>query len=205
MPSTSVQHHPFPAPRSDDQPLAPSASSGAARLRELEHLAETARRVRAQAAAELARPGSTHHIARDRIAAAERMLHKAKKEIAELRAALGTAHPSLPQPPMPRPASAAQDFELAVLLGHHGTTRRSQGGQNASGLQLERGKPAPRRPQTAAGTTTKTTGTVPSRAAASRHAAAPVSRGHRLALGLLVVFGVGLAGFGLHMLSGAGA
>ena len=93
-----------------DKPLAQSALSGEARLRELEHLAETARKVRDQAAAELTRnSGSTHHVARERMAAAERMLRKTQQEIADLCEQLGTPGPS---------ATPAKDFELAVMLGH---------------------------------------------------------------------------------------
>lgn len=101
-----------------ETPLAQSAFSGEARLRELEHLAETARKVRDQAAAELTRNnGSTHHIARDRMSAAERMLRKTQQEIAQLReqlAAVALSNPSA----APQPAAQTKDFELAVMLGH---------------------------------------------------------------------------------------
>lgn len=105
-----------PAPRdtAGERPLAQSALSGEARLHELEHLAETARKVRDQAAAELTRnTGSTHHIARDRMAAAERMLRKAQQEIAELRSS-----PQGAPDAAATPAAQRKDFELAVLLGH---------------------------------------------------------------------------------------
>lgn len=110
-------HQPMHTPSSQDptaeRPLAQSALSGHARLIELEHLAETARKVRDQAASELTRNnGTTHHVAREHMAAAERMLRKAQQEIAELRscqnmpdAAVTTTDPR-------------KDFELAVLLGH---------------------------------------------------------------------------------------
>lgn len=104
-----------PAPRdtASERPLAQSALSGEARLRELEHLAETARKVRDQAASELTRnSGATHHIARDRMAAAERMLRKAQQEIAELRGRQNVADAAT------TPAAQRKDFELAVMLGH---------------------------------------------------------------------------------------
>ena len=104
-----------PAQSRGDHPLAQSAFNGENRLRELEHLAETARKVRDQAAADLTRNGNTHHIARDRLAAAERMLQKTKKEMQELRAQLGLDKPK----PKPKPTpQSAEDFELAMLLGN---------------------------------------------------------------------------------------
>ena len=117
--------------RNESRPLAGSVFSGEARLRELQHLAETARKVRDQAAAELTRNGSTHHIARDRIAAAERMLRKTQQEIAELRALLG---PAVQVPAAP--ATRRNDFELAVLLGHS-PTRFNQGDSAQPSLQLQ--------------------------------------------------------------------
>ncbi|MDV3237781.1 MAG: hypothetical protein LOY58_02885 [Gammaproteobacteria bacterium] len=196
MPSTTLQHRSSPAPRGNSQPLAPSAFSGETRLRELEHLAETARRVRDQAAAELARQGSAHHIARDRIAAAERMLRKAEKEIAELRAELEAA----PSPaPSPEPATSVQDFELAVLLGHS-KARLNRAGQASSSFQLEQDKPASPRVRTAARTDSRTV-----RPATARRGAAPATRGHGLALGLLATLGVGLVIFGVYVLNGADA
>lgn len=114
-----------------ERPLATSAFKGQARLRELEHLAETARKVRDQAASELTRGGSIHHIARDRISAAERMLAKTHKEIAELRAQLGpSASPSVAQSPKPK------DFELAMMLGHSKASfNRDEAGQTAYEIQ----------------------------------------------------------------------
>lgn len=120
-----------PEAGNESRPLAGSALSGEARLRELQHLADTARKVRDQAAAELTRNGSTHHIARDRIAAAERMLHKTQQEIAELRAQLG---PALRTPAAP--TTKRDDFELAVLLGHS-TARFAQGDAAQPALQLQ--------------------------------------------------------------------
>lgn len=117
-----------------ERPLATSAFKGQARLRELEHLAETARKVRDQAASELTRSGSTHHIARDRIGAAERMLRKTHQEIAELRAQLG---------PASEPAAASpkqKDFELAMMLGHSKASfNREEAGQIA--YEIQQGAP----------------------------------------------------------------
>lgn len=115
MHATHYQHTQTPAARetTGETALSQSALSGVARLRELEHLAETARKVRDQAAGELTRNhGTTHHIARDRMAAAERMLRKTQQEIVELREQLGNS--------ITTPVSSAQpkDFELAVMLGH---------------------------------------------------------------------------------------
>lgn len=108
-----ISQTPFSREAVCERPLAQSALSGQARLLELEHLAETARKVRDQAAAELTRnTGSTHHIARDRMAAAERMLRKTQQEIAVLR------HPQGASATAATPAAQRKDFELAVLLGH---------------------------------------------------------------------------------------
>ena len=120
-----------PQTGSGNRPLAGSVFSGEARLRELEHLAETARKVRDQAAAELTRSGSTHHIARDRIAAAERMLRKTQQEIAELRAQLGPA-----AQPAAVPSPQQNDFELAMLLGHS-KARFNQADPSRPSLELQ--------------------------------------------------------------------
>lgn len=117
MHATDYQHIQTPTARntSGEAPLAQSALSGVARLRELEHLAETARKVRDQAAGELTRNhGTTHHIARDRMAAAERMLRKTQQEIAELREQLGNSITAA----APQSGAQPKDFELAVMLGH---------------------------------------------------------------------------------------
>jgi len=196
MPPTTLQHRAPPA-SGGGQRLAPSAFSGETRLRELEHLAETARRVRDQAAAELARQGSAHHIARDRIAAAERMLQKAEKEIAELKAELETAPPPAPAS---EPAASVQDFELAVLLGHS-KARFGGAGQATSTLQLEQGKPASPRVRAAA----RTDNRAPAGPTTARRGAAPATRSHSLVLGLLAILGVALISFGTYMLSSTDA
>lgn len=106
-------HTPTSHDQTTDRPLAQSALTGQARLIELEHLAETARKVRDQAASELTRNnGDTHHVARERMAAAERMLRKAQQEIAELRSQQNTPGTASV------PVDQRKDFELAVLLGH---------------------------------------------------------------------------------------
>lgn len=115
MHAKTIQHMQTPTSQdpATERPLAQSALSGEARLIELEHLAETARKVRDQAAAELTRNnGSTHHVARERMAAAERMLRKAQQEIAELRSRQNTPDA------VATPAAQRKDFELAVMLGH---------------------------------------------------------------------------------------
>jgi hypothetical protein len=124
-----------PQTGSGNRPLAGSVFSGEARLRELEHLAETARKVRDQAAAELTRNGSTHHIARDRIAAAERMLRKTQQEIADLRAQLGPA-----AQPAATPSAQQNDFELAMLLGHS-KARFNQADPSQPSLELQQDSP----------------------------------------------------------------
>lgn len=114
MYAKSYQHMQTPTSQDPtvERPLAQSALSGEARLIELEHLAETARKVRDQAASELTRNnGSSHHVARERMAAAERMLRKAQQEIAELRSRQN-------DPDTVAPADQRKDFELAVMLGH---------------------------------------------------------------------------------------
>lgn len=172
-----------------DRPLAESVFSGESRLRELEHLAETARKVRDQAAAELTRSGSTHHIARDRIAAAERMLRKTQQEMAELRAQLGPS--GRPAPP-PAQTDAPQDFELAVLLGHS-KARFNRDGASQASLQLQQ-EHAPR-----AGKTTAPRGkSAPRRAStrATQHSAGSIGR--NLVFSILVTFGVGLGAVGTY-------
>ncbi|MBU1192567.1 MAG: hypothetical protein KKE76_12735 [Gammaproteobacteria bacterium] len=133
-----------PSSGGTERPLATSAFKGQARLRELEHLAETARKVRDQAASELTRGGSTHHIARDRIGAAERMLKKTQQEIAELRAQLGpVADPAAAQP-------KPKDFELAMMLGHSKATfNRDETGQTA--YEIQQGSPIRSAKKTASG------------------------------------------------------
>lgn len=200
MPPTTLPHHSTPAPHGDSRRLATSAFSGETRLRELEHLAETARRVRDQATAELARQGSAHHIARDRIAAAERMLQKAEKEIAELQAKLATA----PQPAAkPDAATSSQDFELAVMLGHS-KARFNRGAQAAGGFQLEQDKcgpthrPAAARPNAGAGKA------APARLANAR-SAPPAGHSRRLVFVVSAMLAVGLVALVTYLLLGAGS
>lgn len=180
-----------------DGPLAQSVFSGEARLRELEHLAETARKVRDQAAAELTRHSSTHHIARDRIAAAERMLRKTQQEIAELRAQLG---PTL-RPAAPPAQVAPQDFELAVLLGHS-KARFNRGDTAQTDLQLQQyaGAPAAKNP-----TTRAKTKVAPKRAPARAPQATTGSWGRTLALSLLIAFSVGLGAIGTYAVAKTGS
>ncbi|MFN2309246.1 MAG: hypothetical protein ABR553_05855 [Gammaproteobacteria bacterium] len=162
-----------------ERPLAQSVFDGEARLRELGHLAETARKVRDQAAAELTRNSSAHHIARERIAAAERMLRKTQKEIAELREKQGVRAPAVE-------AGASGDFELAMLLGHS-KARFNPEGDTQTPLQLQSDK---------AGRAQRTTprGAVPD---AQRDRPAPAG-GRRLLFGALVGLGLCLGALGSY-------
>lgn len=180
-----------------DGPLAQSAFSGEARLRELEHLAETARKVRDQAAAELTRNGSTHHIARDRIAAAERMLRKTQQEIAELRAQLGPT----PRPAAPAAQVAPQDFELAVLLGHS-KARFNRGDTAQSGLQLQQDS-GPRVTKTP--TPRAKTKSAPKRMHAHAPQATTGSWGRTLVFSALIAFSVGLGAIGTYAIAKTGS
>lgn len=180
-----------------DGPLAQSVFSGEARLRELEHLAETARKVRDQAAAELTRNGSTHHIARDRIAAAERMLRKTQQEIAELRAQLGPT----PRPAAPSAQVAPQDFELAVLLGHS-KARFNRGDAGQSELQLQQVS-GPRMAKTPAPRTG--TKAAPRRAPAYAAQARTGTMGRTLAFSVLIAFSVGMGAIGTYALAKTGS
>lgn len=113
--------------------LATSVFKGEARLRELEHLADTARKIRDQAAAELTRGvGSTHHIARERIAVAERMLRKTQLEMTELRQQLAKPHSAAS---VTADTNPSKDMELAILLGHN-RGRFSQVGGEHEPLEL---------------------------------------------------------------------
>lgn len=176
-----------------ERPLATSAFKGQARLRELEHLAETARKVRDQAASELTRGGSTHHIARDRISAAERMLTKTQKEIAELRAQLGqSANPrTIAQSPKPK------DFELAMMLGHSKASfNRDEAGQTA--YEIQQDGPARYSHKTAGtGTARKTVH--------SRITKATGSAWRNLSFAVLLSIGAGLGAAGTYLLATTGS
>lgn len=181
------QSQPSLQPQSGDteRPLATSAFKGQARLRELEHLAETARKVRDQAASELTRSGSTHHIARDRIGAAERMLRKTHQEIAELRAQLG---PELNPTAAPKP----QDFELAMMLGHSKASfNRDEAGQMA--YEIQQGAPV---------CSAKKTATVKPAIRSGKH---PRSAWRSLTFAVLISFGAGLGAAGTYVLATTGS
>lgn len=180
----------------EDRPLAQSVFSGEARLRELEHLAETARKVRDQAAAELTRNGSTHHIARDRIAAAERMLRKTQQEIAELRAQLGPVAPPAPKAP-PQP----QDFELAVLLGHS-KARFNRDGAFQSTLALQQDTPygAQGLPAALPGSSKH-----PAYSSVDTVETKTPSSWRTLAFSLLVTLGIGLGALGTYAIINTGS
>lgn len=169
-----------------ERPLATSAFKGQARLRELEHLAETARKVRDQAASELTRGGSTHHIARDRIGAAERMLKKTQQEIAELRAQLGpAADPAAAKP-------KAKDFELAMMLGHSKASfNRDEAGQMA--YEIQQGAPVHSAKNTATGKP------------AIRSSKHPRSTWRTLTFAVLISIGAGLGAAGTYVLATTGS
>lgn len=179
-----------------ERPLAESVFSGEARLRELEHLAETARKVRDQAAAELTRSGSTHHIARDRIAAAERMLRKTQQEITELRARLGP----VTRPAAPAPQANPRDFELAVLLGHS-KARFNRGEATQNSLQIQQdngGRPAASHGRTGV---KRPAGSTARRSAGSPNA----SLGRTLVFSILVAFGVSVGAIGTYAVVNTGS
>ena len=108
----------------EDAPLPEGALSGEARLRELEHLLRTATEVREQAEREMLNSTAAHEAARQRIAAAERMQHKAEQELVRLRTELAREELRKgkcwsPGDPLRehRPATPTSDFEVAMLTG----------------------------------------------------------------------------------------
>lgn len=101
--------------------LAETPFSGKARLRELEQLAKTARRVREDAERELADSRTSRAIAEQRIATCERTIRRAEEEMAEIRADLYQGeHLDGDESDF----KSSEDFELAVLLGK--TARREE-------------------------------------------------------------------------------
>lgn len=189
MMNASMNEHPYAAqPQRDERPLAQSVFSGEARLRELEHLADTARKIRDQAAAELTRgSGAAHHIARERISIAERMLRKTQLEIAELRDQLNT--PSGIRNTTPA-STTAKDNELAILLGHSTGRFNQVGGAHAPlSLQQEDGH---NRQYSAASHPHHSSGT------ASHKTSTPVSSA---VIGTLVIFGLGVGALALGILA----
>lgn len=100
--------------RPDHEKLAETPFSGKARLRELEQLAKTARRVREDAERELANSSTSRAIAEQRISTCDRTIRKAEEEMAELRAELYHREQLDGED---SDFSSAEDFELAVLLG----------------------------------------------------------------------------------------
>ncbi|HEB99149.1 MAG TPA: hypothetical protein ENJ05_06565, partial [Thiotrichales bacterium] len=108
----------------EDAPLPEGALSGEARLRELEHLLRTATEVREQAEREMLNSTAAHEAARQRIAAAERMQHKAEQELVRLRTELAREELRKgkcwsPGDPLREhhPATPTSDFEVAMLTG----------------------------------------------------------------------------------------
>ena len=173
--------------------IAPSAATGADRVRELEHLLETARKVRDQADAELASTSAMNEAARKRIEAARRMEQKVEAELRRMR--LETARREgrkvwAPGDPLPSETPAARsDFEVTLLTG----TPRVRLRRDPSESDLRLAEDEPRRAP-------------PRRAARTRAQARPGSRQPRpaaraprgggalrsLAIGIIVTLGVGL-------------
>jgi hypothetical protein len=180
-----------------ERPLAQSVFSGEARLRELEHLAETARKVRDQAAAELTRHGSTHHIARDRIAAAERMLRKTQQEIEELR----VQTPSQGRSAAVAPAAQTnnQDFELAVMLGHS-KARFNRGDTAQTALQLQ--QDGGNRPAKASAPRVRAGAKRPAGGSSRQPGGSP---GRSLVFSILVTIGVGAGIIGTYAVANTGS
>ena len=116
----------------DREKLAETPFSGNARLRELQQLANTARRVREDAERELADSRTSRAIAEQRISTCERTIRKAEEEMAEIRADL------YHREHLGDDASdfkSSEDFELAVLLGK--TARHEERSeQNTAALEL---------------------------------------------------------------------
>ncbi|WJW76094.1 hypothetical protein QVG61_03095 [Thiohalobacter sp. IOR34] len=173
----------------EDAPLAEGTARGEARLRELEHLLETARQVREQAAQEIQLSSSTHQAAQQRIAAAERMERKAAQELERLRLELTRRElrerrcwspgDPLPPPPAGRPQGTATDFEIALLTG----SPRPRIGTGRADFELASADPAP-------STAAADQRSAPNRPkpAAPRHS----GRGRSLLIALIVATGAGL-------------
>lgn len=157
---------PAPDQDQDSRPLADTGSSGIERLRELEKLLSTARRVRKLAEAEISQ-GKNLEQARHRFDAANRMQRKVERELLRLRSELASQHPEVnqvwtPGDPVGRKPSAARrpagaeaenpsrpqpapgDFELSVMLGKN-RARWNQPGTTAFDLQQEQSSASPPR------------------------------------------------------------
>jgi len=175
----------------EDAPLPEGALSGEARLRELEHLLRTATEVREQAEREMLNSTAAHEAARQRIAAAERMQHKAEQELVRLRTELAREELRKgkcwsPGDPLREhhPATPTSDFEVAMLTG---TARPLMGGGSTLArepAQLSISEEQPARPAAA-------THRHP-RSRTQEHRA-PKGRGLRgFALGMIVLAGIAM-------------
>lgn len=193
MQSTKYQNPSSQPDQRANKPLAKSVFDGENRLRELEHLAETARKVRDQAAADLTRNGSAHHIARDRLASAERMLQKTRQEMAELRRQLGLQ--AAPAKAATKQSNKAQDFELAMLLGHS-KARFSLDDVGPDSFQIEPENGAQAQPSSKTRPTARQT--AQARSVTRRRRANP-SALRLLGVGLFALIGTGLGAVGTYL------
>jgi len=176
--------------------IAPSAATGADRVRELEHLLETARKVRDQADAELASTSAMNEAARKRIEAARRMEQKVEAELRRMR--LETARREgrkvwAPGDPLPTEAPARDtDFEVALLTGSPRPRLRRD--PSESDLRIAEDEPRPTPPRAAApqGQPGKRTRHDRRRPAAAAPARRRGSALRSLAIAVIVTLGVGL-------------
>lgn len=185
--------------------IAPSAATGADRVRELEHLLETARKVRDQADAELASTSAMNEAARKRIEAARRMEQKVEAELRRMR--LETARREgrkvwAPGDPLPTETPArSTDFEVALLTGSPRPRLRRD--PSESDLRLAEDEPRPAPPPRAATPRGKSGRRTPHdrrRAAAAAPARRRGSALRSLAIAVIVTLGVGLGAAATVML-----
>ncbi|WP_297528455.1 hypothetical protein [Thiohalobacter sp.] len=177
--------------------IAPSAATGADRVRELEHLLETARKVRDQADAELTSTRFMNEAARKRIEAARRMEQKVEAELRRLR--LETARREgrnvwAPGDPLPTETPASDtDFEVALLTGSPRPRLRRDPSESDLRLAEDAPRPAPP-PQAAApqGRSRSSTRHDRQRPAAAAPARRRGSTLRSLAIAVIVALGIGV-------------
>lgn len=212
-----------PQPDQDTRSLADTGSSGIDRLRELEKLLNTARRVRKLAEGEIAQ-GKNLERAQQRFDAANRMQRKVERELLRLRSELANEYPEVnqvwspgdpvgrkpashpPRPPADEPvAPQPGDFELSVMLGKDkarwnqpGTTRFALDRDSSSNPPPTAREPRPKPAPAANRAAPKSTGS-PKITPRSTSPSVPTrrqGRGRSWLVGALVVTGI-LAGGGL--------
>lgn len=208
------------APQSDQdtRPLAETGTSGIDRLRELEKLLDTARKVRKLADSEIAQ-GKNLERAQQRFDAANRMQRKVERELLKLRSELANEHPEVnqvwsPGDPVGRkstsrkpkvnaePPSAPQpgDFELSVMLGKDkarwnqpGTTQFDLDGVQSENLPSAARKPTPKaKPAPSRAASRPTASPKPGTTSGRRKTASSrrEGRGKAWLLGILIAAGV---------------